>query len=121
MRAIAEESARRTEPDDHDYVRSGWLLGAALVASVAVGSGEAGPQLDEAERYLASAWRLQKTTDALVEGARRGGGPDNITVALVRPHFDIPARVAHRIEQVAPRLGRLFSEGLGLRLGERKR
>ncbi|MHC4447464.1 MAG: hypothetical protein ACYSXF_06760, partial [Planctomycetota bacterium] len=54
-RAFVEESARRTEPDDHDYVRSGWLLGAALVASAATGGDDAGAQLDEAERYLADA------------------------------------------------------------------
>jgi tetratricopeptide (TPR) repeat protein len=54
-RAFVEEAARRTEPDDHDYVRSGWLMGAALLASVAAGHGESEPQLDEAERYLADA------------------------------------------------------------------
>jgi hypothetical protein len=54
-RAFAEESARRTEPDDHDYVRSGWLMAAALLASVLRGAGEAEPQLDEAERYLSDA------------------------------------------------------------------
>ncbi|MHC4775335.1 MAG: hypothetical protein ACYTBR_08725, partial [Planctomycetota bacterium] len=54
-RAFVEESARRTEPDEHDFVRSGWLLGAALVASAAAGDGETEAQLDEAERYLADA------------------------------------------------------------------
>jgi tetratricopeptide (TPR) repeat protein len=54
-RAFVEESARRTEPDDHDYVRSGWLTGAALLAAVAAGHGEADQQLEEAERYLADA------------------------------------------------------------------
>jgi tetratricopeptide (TPR) repeat protein len=54
-RAFVEESARRTEPDDHDFVRSGWLMGAALLASVAAGHGETEPQLDDAERYLADA------------------------------------------------------------------
>jgi hypothetical protein len=56
-RAFAEESARRTEPDDHDYVRSGWLMAAALLASVlrGDGDGEAEPKLEEAERYLADA------------------------------------------------------------------
>ncbi|MHC4774707.1 MAG: hypothetical protein ACYTBR_05485, partial [Planctomycetota bacterium] len=54
-RAFVEESARRTEPDEHDFVRSGWLLGAALVASAAAGDGETEAQLNEAERYLTDA------------------------------------------------------------------
>jgi hypothetical protein len=54
-RAFVEESARRTEPDDHDYVRSGWLVGAALLASMADGGGDVDAQLVEAERYLSDA------------------------------------------------------------------
>jgi hypothetical protein len=54
-RAFVEESARRTEPDDHDYVRSGWLVGAALLASAAAGGGDKDTQLEEAERYLSDA------------------------------------------------------------------
>jgi len=69
---------------------------------------------DQAERYLASAGRLQKACDALVEEAKKAGGPDNITVALVRPHFDIPTRAAYRIERLFPRFARLVREATGL-------
>ncbi|MHC4306026.1 MAG: tetratricopeptide repeat protein [Planctomycetota bacterium] len=55
-RAFVEESARRTEPDDHDYVRSGWLMGAALLASASTGGDDKESQLDEAERYLSDAF-----------------------------------------------------------------
>lgn len=53
-RALVEESARRLEPDEHDYVRSGYLIAASLVAQGA-GADDAGPHLDEAERYLSDA------------------------------------------------------------------
>ncbi|MHC4416543.1 MAG: hypothetical protein ACYS0G_14820 [Planctomycetota bacterium] len=54
-RAFVEEAARRTEPDEHDFVRSGWLLGASLVATAASDGQDAQTHLPEAERYLADA------------------------------------------------------------------
>jgi tetratricopeptide (TPR) repeat protein len=51
-RALVEEAARRTEPNEHDYVRSGWLLGAACLAMARAGKGEKKGHLDQAQRYL---------------------------------------------------------------------
>ena len=57
-RAFVEEAARRAEPNEHDYVRSGWLLGAAHVAMITKtrkDSGDTAGHLDDAERYLRDA------------------------------------------------------------------
>ena len=60
-RAFVEEVARRAEPNEHDYVRSGWLLGAAHVAMIngiqgmKKGHPDTKMHLDEAERYLRDA------------------------------------------------------------------
>jgi tetratricopeptide (TPR) repeat protein len=51
-RASAEKTARSAEPDEHDFVRSGLLVGEALLAGVEAGGPEEG-RLVEAERYIA--------------------------------------------------------------------
>ncbi len=62
-RAFVEEVARRSEPDDHDYVRSGWLLAASYVAMAAEAPGDAASHLAEAERYLTDALSRCKRGD----------------------------------------------------------
>ena len=52
-RAAVEQTARTSEPDEHDYVRSGWVLAAALVAQAAAKPGSGAPT--EAETYLSDA------------------------------------------------------------------
>ncbi len=54
-RAFVEEAARRAEPNEHDYVRSGWLLGAAHVAMAQEATDSRQRHLDDAERYLSDA------------------------------------------------------------------
>jgi protein phosphatase len=68
----------------------------------------------EAEKRVASARRLQSLCEALVEDARKAGGPDNVTVAAVRPHFDLSARTAHGVERALPFLARLLREAMGM-------
>lgn len=54
-RAFVEEIARRSEPDEHDFVRSGWLIGAALVALANEPGENPKARRDEADRYLTDA------------------------------------------------------------------
>ncbi len=54
-RAFVEELARRGELNEHDYVRTGWLLGAAHTAKAAQGGDDVKSNLEDADRYLRDA------------------------------------------------------------------
>ena len=69
-RAFVEEAARRAEPNEHDYVRSGWLLGAAHVAMAQECADDKQRHLDDAERYLSDALSRCRRNDLV------GFGPD---------------------------------------------
>ncbi len=62
-RAFVEEAARRAEPNEHDYVRSGWLLGAAHVAMAQDATDHKQHHLDKAERYLSDAMSRCRRND----------------------------------------------------------
>jgi tetratricopeptide (TPR) repeat protein len=53
-RACVEKIARTTEPDEHDFVRSGWLLAASILAAARHKRND--QSLPEAEKYLADAF-----------------------------------------------------------------
>ena len=102
-RAFVEESARRTEPNEHDYVRSGWLLGAALIA------GEAGDdRLEEAQRYLCDALSRCRRgdlvgfePDLLLTSARlhRARGETDDSVRLAGEALVVADRCEYRLKQ----------------------
>ena len=62
-RALVEEAARRAEPNEHDYVRSGWLLGSAYLAMARAGRGDQTRHLEGAERYLRDAMSRCRRND----------------------------------------------------------
>lgn len=51
-RAFVEDIARREEPDEHDFVRSGWLLAASLIALADADGEDKRTRRADAERYL---------------------------------------------------------------------
>ncbi len=62
-RAFVEEIARRKEPDEHDYVRSGWLLGAAHIAAAESAQEGREDHTRDAERYLSDAMSRCRRAD----------------------------------------------------------
>ncbi len=62
-RAFVEEVARRAEPNEHDYVRSGWLLGAAHIAAAESEKEGREQHTSDAERYLTDAMSRCRRAD----------------------------------------------------------
>ncbi len=107
-RAFVEEAARRAEPNEHDYVRSGWLLGAAHVAMAQEATDRKQHHLDEAQRYLSDAMSRCRRNDLvgfepdlLVTWARwnRLAGKPELAAKSARDALAIADRCDYRLKK----------------------
>lgn len=90
-RAFVEELARRGELNEHDYVRTGWLLGAAHVAKAAQGGDDAASNLEDADRYLRDALGRCRRCDLV------GFEPDLLLTSARWHHLSGKAAEAKRL------------------------
>jgi hypothetical protein len=74
-----EKAARSSEPSEHDFVRSGLVLGNALVAEAVAGGQGARDNIKEAEPYLADALSRCRRSNLI------GFEPD-LLIAMARWH-----------------------------------
>ena len=107
-RAFVEEAGRRAEPNEHDYVRSGWLLGAAHVAMAQEATDLKQGHLDDAERYLSDALSRCRRNDLvgfapdlLVTWARwnRLAGNPELAAKSARDALAIADRCDYRLKK----------------------
>jgi len=107
-RAFVEEAARRAEPNEHDYVRSGWLLGAAHVAMAQQAADQRQHHLDKAECYLSDAMSRCRRNDLvgfepdlLVTWARwnRLAGKPEVAAKFARDALAIADRCDYRLKK----------------------
>jgi hypothetical protein len=106
-RAFVEEAARRAEPNEHDYVRSGWLLAAAHIAMAQQGT-DLEQHLEKADRYLSDAMSRCRRNDLvgfepdlLVTSARwslLAGKPD-VAAQFARDALAIADRCDYRLKK----------------------
>ncbi len=124
-RAFVEEIARRTEPDEHDFVRSGWLIGASLVALAGDGGTEARARRDEAERYLTDALARCRRADLvgfepdlLLTWAKwhQVAGRDGKAVEIARDALAVADRCEYRLKQAEIHN---FLAGVAMKKGDR--